>query len=526
MATWYVSNEAINGYIVGNDTTGNGSAGNPYLTIAKAITVAANTGDTIYVNGSLHTANSITVNKAVNLQPTVALGTTIRTTNATRNLNIAHTLGGTNTIGAFILDQYSSAGPSNAQLAVQLTTGATKYTVVFQGTRMINCFNYGVGCISGSVLADVSFSGGCVISNNASVAAYNTGFINAIILTTISSGSLTVTGTVASPGLTITHSPGASQTAAVMTMIALTSTGAAGAVTCSLSGLVINSSTTSGAGAKASFGGLIYNVSNFYLGNSSISFTSTNASHTIDGINISTSGAVGGRGAQNAIVENTAFTLNTAGGGHVCLIGEENPGGGKDNLTDGAIIRNCTVVGSDAAAVATLHGLMLGNNRNGQVYGNTVSRVYIGVITKEGTGHIVHHNTTSFVPVNGQHLRAKAATTKFYLNTCNAATSYAGTFISNTENDGATRYSASTFRRNKLLNPSNVALQALNCPTGNTAYLYNNTYQGEGVLSFIYGSTYASWALFKAARKEAFPKVIGQRRVKRIYAARPFASYQ
>ncbi len=525
MATWYVSNQAINGYIVGNDTTGNGSSGNPYLTIAKAIAVAANTGDTIYVNGVLHLVNSLTINKAVNLQPTVALGTTIRTYNTTRNLNISHALGGVNTIGAFILDQYYWIAPSSAQLAVQLTTGAVKYTVVFQGTQMINCYQYGVGCISGSVLADVSFSSGCVISNNASVAAYNTGFINAILLNTISSGSLTVTGTVSSPGLTITHTPGDSQTAAVMTMIALTSTGAAGAVTCSLSGLVINASTTNGAGAKAFFGGIINNVRGFYLGNSSINFTSTNTLHTIDGFNITTSGAVAGRGAQNAIVEYNTFTLNTAGGGHVCLIGEETPDGVKDNLTSGAIMRYNTVTGSDAAAVATLHGLMLGNNRNGQVYNNTISRVYIGVITKEGTGHVVHHNATSKIPVNGQHLRAKAATSKFYLNVCTADTSYTGTFISNTENDGATRYSSSTFRRNKLLNANNVAMQALNCPTGNTAYLYNNIYQGTGVLSFIYGSTYASWALFKAARKEAFPRRIGARRVKRAYGQRVFATY-
>jgi hypothetical protein len=525
MAIWYVSNEAINGYTVGNDTTGNGSAALPYLTIAKAITVAANTGDTIYVNGTTYTVNSVTLSKAVNMQPTVAYGTTIKTTNATRNLNISHALGGTNTIGAFILDQYYPITPSSAALAVQLNTSAVKYTVVFQGTQMINCYQYGVGCTSGAILADVSFSGGCVISNNASVAAYNTGFINAILLNTISSGSLTVTGSVASPGLTITVTPGSSQTAATQTMIALTSTGAAGAVTCSLSGVVINASTTSGAGVKAFFGAVINNVSGFYLGNSSISVTSTNASHTIDGINVTTSGAVGGRGAQNAIVEYNTFTLNTAGGGHVCLLGDEVPDGVKDNLTDGAIIRYNTVVGSDAAATAMLHGLMLGNNRNGQVYNNTISKVYIGVITKEGTGHVVHHNATSQIPVGGQHLRSKAATTNFYLNTCTAATSYTGTFISNTENDGATRYSASTFRRNKLLNPSNVALQALNCPTGNTAYLYNNIYQGTGVLSFIYGSSYASWALFKAARKEALDNGFGKVRGFRTRASRVFASY-
>ena len=159
------------------------------------------------------------------------------------------------------------------------------------------------------------------------------------------------------------------------------------------------------------------------------------------------------------------------------------------------------------------------------MYGNTISKVYVGVITKEGTGHIVHHNTTSQIPVGGQHLRSEAATTNFYLNTCTAATSYTGTFISNTENDGATRYSASTFRRNKLLNPNNAALQALNCPTGNTAYMYDNVYQGTGVLSFIYGSTYASWALFKGARIEVIDNGFGKVRGVRTSASRIFATY-
>lgn len=514
MAIWYVSNDTTNGYIVGNDTTGNGSAGNPYLTIAKAIAVAANTGDTIYVNGVSHTISPLNITKAVNLQPTVAYGTTLLCGNATRGINVNHAFGSTNTFGAFTIDAADVSAT-----AIQIAASAVKYGLVFQGTRIVNCITYGVGNTSGSLLADVSFSSGCTITST------NVGFTNALLMTSTASGSLTVTGSVASPGLTITVTAGAALTPSVQTMIALTSTGVAGAVTCSLSGLVINVTTTNAAFTKAFFGGLIYNVSSFYLGNSSISFTSTNALHTVDGFDISTSGAVAGRGAQNAIVEYNTFTLNTAKGGHVCLIGEETPDGVKDNLTDGAIMRYNTVVGSDAAAVATLHGLMLGNNRNGQVYGNTISKVGIGVITKEGTGHTVHHNTTSQIPVGGQHLRSKAATTKFYLNTCTAATSYTGTFISNTENDGATRYSASTFRRNKLLNPSNVALQALNCPTGNTAYMYDNVYQGTGVLSFIYGSTYASWALFKAARIEVIDNGFGKVRGVRTSASRIFATY-
>lgn len=55
MATYYI-------HTSGNDTTGNGSAGNPWLTLSKAITTAAD-GDTIIVknSGSTYTLGSYTI---------------------------------------------------------------------------------------------------------------------------------------------------------------------------------------------------------------------------------------------------------------------------------------------------------------------------------------------------------------------------------------------------------------------------------------------------------------------------------
>ena len=141
MAIWYVSNEAINGYTVGHDTTGNGSAALPYLTIAKAIAVAANTGDTIYVNGVSHTISPLTINKAVNLQPTVAYGTTLLCGNATRGILVNHAFGSTNTFGAFTIDAADVSAT-----AIQITASAVKYGFVFQGTRIVNS-NYDISHI-------------------------------------------------------------------------------------------------------------------------------------------------------------------------------------------------------------------------------------------------------------------------------------------------------------------------------------------------------------------------------------------
>lgn len=58
MATWYLNADN------GNDSTGNGSSGSPYLTLAKALTVYAD-GDTIYFQNStaLYTMTGATITK-------------------------------------------------------------------------------------------------------------------------------------------------------------------------------------------------------------------------------------------------------------------------------------------------------------------------------------------------------------------------------------------------------------------------------------------------------------------------------
>jgi len=488
MATWYVSNEAVNGYTVGHDTTGNGSAALPYLTIAKAISVAANTGDTIYVNGSLFTVNSVTVNKAVNLQPTVAYGTTIKTTNATRNMNISHALGGTNTFGALILDS-----DNTAQIGIQITASAGTYNVVCQGTRIINCKNYGIGSLSGTLLANVSLSDGC------SITSANTAFIAGITLTLLNAGSLTISGAVASPGLTITATGIDSATSTPVVVYATAATG----VSLSISGLVISATMSATVATRTIYGILVKNIPSIYIGNSSISISTAIANHRLEGIQITNASAT--YNSNYPVLEDLTLALTSGNTGHAILIGEEEPDGILDNRTNNAIIRRCTVVGSDAAAAAGFHGIMLGNNTGGVVSECSVSRVRIGLLAKHNTGSVWRRNQTRYIPAPGQHLRSKAATAEFYVNTCTADTSYAGIFISNTENDAATVYSASTFEFNTLVNPSAVALNALNNPAGNTIRLYNNVYGGAGALSFINGaSTYASLALYRAAEIEDF----------------------
>lgn len=486
MAIWYVSNEAINGYTVGNDTTGNGSAALPYLTIAKAITAAANTGDTIYVNGTTYIVNSVTVSKAVNLQPTVALGTTIKTNNVTRCLHITHALGGTNTVGAFYIDC-----DNVAQIGVQLTAGVGTYSLVMSGTRIINAKNYGIGSLSGALLANVS------ISNDCRITSANTAFVAGITLTLINAGAVVIAGTVAAPGLTITATGIDSTTSTPVVVYATAATG----VSLSISGLVISATMSATVATRTIYGILTKNIPSIYLGKSSITISTAIANHRVEGLQITNSSAT--YNSNSPVIEDVTMALTSGNTGHAMLIGEEEPDGILDNRTNNAIIRRCTITGSTSAAVAGYHGIVLGNNTGGTVYSCTVSKVKIGMLAKHNTGSIWYWNTTSLIPNGGQHMRSKAATANFRLNTAIVSAGYDGIFISNTENDAATVFSNSIFQKNRMLNAGNVAVQALNNPTGNTIRMYANSYQG-GSLSFIYrATTYASWQAFRDAKIEA-----------------------
>lgn len=59
MADWYIAT-------TGNDTTGDGSSGNPYLTLAKAHTVAAS-GDTVYVAAGTYTLATLAFAKNITI---------------------------------------------------------------------------------------------------------------------------------------------------------------------------------------------------------------------------------------------------------------------------------------------------------------------------------------------------------------------------------------------------------------------------------------------------------------------------
>lgn len=72
----------------GNDTTGDGSSGNPYLTIGKGITVA-NPGDEISVGNGTYSEN-LTINKALGLYSTSGDKSTVTITSAVITIAIAH----------------------------------------------------------------------------------------------------------------------------------------------------------------------------------------------------------------------------------------------------------------------------------------------------------------------------------------------------------------------------------------------------------------------------------------------------
>lgn len=458
MATIYVSNEAINGYIVGSDTApGNGSAANPYLTIAKGVSMcSAAGGDTLMVNGTLYSANSFTFDRPLSLQPTVAYETTLRTTNATRCIHISHTRGGTNTIGAFYLDSNNTS-----QLCVQVSTSAVAYTLVMNGTRLINLKNYGVGTLSGNVNVTATLT-------DVQMTSTNTAFVNGVTWTTLVGGSVTI------DGLVYSATGVDSGTSAPITLSA-----SVAGVGCTIRNSTFTHTMSTTAATRTVYGTLLQNIPNVQFYNNTVNVTTTKTQHTVDGLYLTTVSASPLSAASPVIYGNT-FNLNSAATGHAMLIGKETPDGINDNLTNNALIYNNTVNINDTAGAAGYHGIMLGNNQGGEVYGNTVTGGMIGYLAKYQSGSRWHNNTSSNIAANGQHFRCKAATAYFYRNHANSNTSYPGKFLVATEDAAAPSFvSVMTAEDNVLSVPDDAIVYGFSITGGSTGKFSGNTYSGS-----------------------------------------------
>lgn len=124
----YVSNEASNGFVIGNDSNSGLSKAAPKLTIAAAHTLAS-AGDVIIVNGPLFDSTFYSIDKPVTIMPYLFRGTTIRSTNVSYTMFINSD---NVTLGALIIDCTITAGGLSGS-AVR-TPAAVSYK---KGTRLI-----------------------------------------------------------------------------------------------------------------------------------------------------------------------------------------------------------------------------------------------------------------------------------------------------------------------------------------------------------------------------------------------------
>lgn len=141
-ATYYVSTEATNGYVVGNDSNAGTAKGTAKLSLCCAAGSAigtASAGDTIYVNGaSVEASTNSTraeVSKALTILPEPGTTVELYDTNATSVLYVSHDTTATTTIGAFVVN----AGTNSNDYAVERanpTCASNQPTLVLNGTIM------------------------------------------------------------------------------------------------------------------------------------------------------------------------------------------------------------------------------------------------------------------------------------------------------------------------------------------------------------------------------------------------------
>ena len=164
--TWYVSNTASNGFILGVDTYDGMTKGTPFLTLTKALSVC-NDGDIILLNSGTYTETlSMAVNKAVSIDSAIAYGAIIKVAGGQTKIFTINAAGSGSTIGRVVLD-------GNAACANGILGDATTAVPFFgiDGTTFQNFTGNAIDTMT--KVRNLTISGGWTINCGAAVSAMN-----------------------------------------------------------------------------------------------------------------------------------------------------------------------------------------------------------------------------------------------------------------------------------------------------------------------------------------------------------------
>jgi hypothetical protein len=365
--TVFVSNTNINGIPVGNDTTGSGSAANPYLTLDKALAVS-NAGQAILLNDGIYSPASTfySITKTTTISALNSLQATLkRVSGQTRIIQSSLSAGSTLTLNNVILD--GQGDTATGITAPDQASGA--YTLTMNGVTFKDITNYGIGGAAANHV-NVTINGGIFTSSSTR---------SLVRFSALTAGAVVVTG------VTATVTQGASGYG-VLAQVQANAVGPTVSITNSTANI-----TPAPTGSGFAYGAFVLNVPNVIIANNTINMASSDVSlPSCRVVSISYDTTTPLDSSNGSIHDNTLYN-DCSGGGNNVLIGMDgNPGALLRNNANNTQIYNNVITGTAASQAQTLHGIELGYQSGGSVYRNTVTTSQYAIVSKGMTGSPVY----------------------------------------------------------------------------------------------------------------------------------------
>lgn len=504
-ATYFVSNSATNGYVVGVDTNAGTAKGTAVLTLTQAHTLAAD-GDTIQVNcGTYPTgtnpANPFAISKAITLTPETASCVIIQQPNAGDiALDLVHNAGGTINIGAVIID---GTGVGTTGVRVKDAGANPVYTVIMTGTTVRNFVGQMINATAPSrvnftfqngVISQPQNPGGIAIDFHP---AFNTSW---------ASGSVNI--------LNNAISVLASNAATLTPVVFIASPGATTSMTVNFSGNAVTTTVTSTLLSSLYTASVqVNNIPNAQINNNTVNITEaanyTGTGGAIDGIRVYTQLFFALTNNSNTpTITGNSVTNTSTNAAHGILAGEDSSltTTAGHNMTNNPVIVGNAVRGQPGSVA--IHAVFIGNSTGGTVHDNTVINALICFIAKGQTGGNFFNNHGA--RCSGQGLRSKASSgINFMANDITfvpgQAMAVSGSYGMLADDDTVTTtvstgvvFSGNTIRANALPTAfiSSVGVGSTATFDGNSYYLITGTQQ------FSYqGTAYSSVSTWQSAHE-------------------------
>ncbi len=362
--TLYVSGCSANGIPVGNDSTGDGSASTPYLTIDKGVSSATAVRNRLFVNGDpasvcdYRAATFTTLAKNIILDSVVAYGASISATTTTGRVILINPAAGTSVyIGKIICDGRGL----NPRCIENSASPASPYYVTLNGTELTGFTNYG--------------SWDTQTTNHVNITYNNIVCLGAVTRSCIYHPSIASDGVVIVNGgtLTVTGSNLSSLGAAVHI------NGVQAGAQASVTGITANITMDASFSGTTATGVRMQNIRGMTLATSTVSIDCSAAVKQCFAVVVAPTDDVNALDTGNFLVDTNVVSVVANSGGSAAGIWNGWDGStltsGCYGKLNGGTIRGNTVTGDTAAQTASMHGIVVSCGANTQVYRNLVHHV-------------------------------------------------------------------------------------------------------------------------------------------------------